>query len=55
VIVMSGYVDDASLFAEAGELGVHFIPKPFLPSDLVAAVCDAMARRKATGELRQSV
>jgi signal transduction histidine kinase/ActR/RegA family two-component response regulator len=55
VIVMSGYVDDASLFAEAGQLGVSFIAKPFLPSDLVTAVCDAIGRRKAPAELRQSV
>lgn len=53
VIVMSGYVDDASLFEEAGELDVHFIAKPFLPSDLVAAVCEAVAPQRAPQELSQ--
>jgi signal transduction histidine kinase/ActR/RegA family two-component response regulator len=55
VLVMSGYVDDASLFAEAGELGVDFIAKPFLPSDLVTAVCDAMTWRRAPRGRLQSV
>jgi signal transduction histidine kinase/CheY-like chemotaxis protein len=55
VVVMSGYVDDASLFEAAGELDVHFIAKPFLPSELVAAVCDAIERRRARLELRLSV
>jgi signal transduction histidine kinase/CheY-like chemotaxis protein len=55
IVVMSGYVDDASLFEEAGELDVHFIAKPFLPSDLVAAVCDAIEPRRAPPELRHSV
>jgi CheY-like chemotaxis protein len=42
VVVMSGYVDDASLFEEANELDVRFITKPFLPADLIASVCDAI-------------
>jgi CheY-like chemotaxis protein/anti-sigma regulatory factor (Ser/Thr protein kinase) len=55
VVVMSGYVDDASLFEGAAELDVHFIAKPFLPSDLVAAVAEAIERRRAPGELLRSV
>jgi CheY-like chemotaxis protein/anti-sigma regulatory factor (Ser/Thr protein kinase) len=55
VVVMSGYVDDASLFEEAGGLDVQFIAKPFLPSDLVAVVCDAIERGHAPQELRLSV
>ena len=42
VVVMSGYVDDMSLFEESEQLGVSFLPKPFLPSELVAAVSDAI-------------
>jgi signal transduction histidine kinase/CheY-like chemotaxis protein len=40
VVVMSGYVDDSSLFDEARQLDVRFIAKPFLPADLVLAVCE---------------
>jgi len=38
VIVMSGYVDDSTLFDEAQKLDVRFVSKPFLPADLVRAV-----------------
>jgi signal transduction histidine kinase/CheY-like chemotaxis protein len=55
VIVMSGYVDDASLFENADELDVRFIAKPFLPADLVAVVCDSIRPRAAPQELRPSV
>jgi CheY-like chemotaxis protein len=55
VIVMSGYVDDASLFDDADELDVRFIAKPFLPADLVAAVCDSMRSVVALEELRPSI
>jgi signal transduction histidine kinase/CheY-like chemotaxis protein len=55
VVVMSGYVDDASLFEKANDLAVHFIAKPFLPSDLAAAVCEAIERRTAPHALRRSV
>lgn len=54
VIVMSGYVDDASLFEESGALHVRFIAKPFLPSDLVAAVCEAIEQRRAPEEVCDS-
>jgi CheY-like chemotaxis protein len=55
VIVMSGYVDDASLFEDADELDVHFIAKPFLPADLVAAVCDAIRSPVPPQEQRPSL
>jgi adenylyltransferase/sulfurtransferase len=55
VVVMSGYVDDASLFEGASELNLHFIAKPFLPSELVAAVCDGIEQHGGPVELRLSV
>jgi signal transduction histidine kinase/CheY-like chemotaxis protein/ABC-type uncharacterized transport system substrate-binding protein len=55
VIVMSGYVDDASLFEDADELDVRFIAKPFLPADLVVAVCDAIRSPPRPQEQRPSL
>jgi signal transduction histidine kinase/CheY-like chemotaxis protein len=55
VIVMSGYVDDASLFEDANELDVRFVPKPFLPADLVASVCDAIRSPTPPQEHRPSL
>lgn len=55
VIVMSGYVDDASLFEESGSLDVRFIAKPFLPSELVAAVCEAIEGQRAREKACDSV
>jgi CheY-like chemotaxis protein len=55
LIVMSGYVDDASLFEDAEELDVQFLAKPFLPADLIKAVCDAIQRPETRPELRPSV
>jgi two-component system cell cycle sensor histidine kinase/response regulator CckA len=52
VVVMSGYVDDSSLFDEARQLDVRFIAKPFLPADLVLAVCECA--RPTLREVRNS-
>jgi two-component system cell cycle sensor histidine kinase/response regulator CckA len=41
VVVMSGYVEDLSLFDEARQLDVRFLAKPFLPAALVLAVCES--------------
>jgi CheY-like chemotaxis protein len=50
VVVTSGYVDDANLFDDEDELGVRFVAKPFLPVDLVAAVCDSIGARAVAAE-----
>ena len=55
VIVMSGFVEDGTLFEDAEELGVRFIAKPFRLAELVDAVCDAVQPARAPQELRPSL
>ena len=47
VLFMSGYSDDATLH-RGGTQGVAFLAKPFLPSDLISAVCTMLDERRAT-------
>ena len=47
VVVMSGYIDDISLFEDSDQLGVRFLAKPFLPADLIGAVTDAIDQTHA--------
>ena len=47
VVVMSGYIDDISLFEDSNQLGVRFLAKPFLPADLIGAVTDAIDQTRA--------
>lgn len=51
VLVMSGYVDDVSVFDRSEQLGIRFLAKPFLPVDLVSAVTEAIEQ---AGRLRSS-
>jgi FixJ family two-component response regulator len=47
VVVMSGYLDDITLFEDSDRLGVRFLPKPFLPADLIGAVTEAIDQTRA--------
>jgi signal transduction histidine kinase/CheY-like chemotaxis protein/ABC-type uncharacterized transport system substrate-binding protein len=47
VVVMSGYLDDITLFEDSDRLGVRFLPKPFLPADLIGAVTGAIDQTRA--------
>jgi two-component system cell cycle sensor histidine kinase/response regulator CckA len=52
VLYLSGYADDAAWVEKMREPGTHFLPKPFLPGDLLLAVRQILEdTATATGEV----